>query len=219
MFIFSNLATSIDGKIATSSREFFPLGTPEDRRQMQRLRRESDAILMGATTLRTFRRPLIVVGEKKQPLNVIMSSALEGVSASWPFFTSPSIQRLLYVAPHAKRAQLKKFEKSSEIVVLKKPTKKLPTALQVARSLEKRGVRNLLVEGGGGIMWDFASQDLIDEYHVTITPRVLGGTEAPTLVDGAGLPPKQVVNLKLSQCRVVGDELYLIYRKTGKRGP
>jgi 5-amino-6-(5-phosphoribosylamino)uracil reductase len=68
-------------------------------------------------------------------------------------------------------------------------------------------------------MWDFASQDLIDEYHVTITPRVLGGIQAPTLVDGPGLEPKQAVNLKLMQCRVESDELYLIYRKTGRRGP
>jgi riboflavin biosynthesis pyrimidine reductase len=44
IFVFSNLATSVDGKIATQSREFFPLGTPADWKQMQVLRREADAI-------------------------------------------------------------------------------------------------------------------------------------------------------------------------------
>ncbi len=219
MFIFSNLAISLDGKIATASRVHFPLGTPEDRRQMQVLRRESDAILMGATTLRAYRKPLKVSKMSPQPLNVIVSSGLEKCLPTWEFFADKSVSRLLFVAPAAKKAHLRKFEKTSEIVVLKKATPRLATATQIVRELERRGTKRLLVEGGGGVMWDFASQDLIDEYHVTVTPRVLGGGGAPTLVDGKGFEPKDVVNLKLSQCRVVGDELYLIYRKTGRRGP
>lgn len=218
MFVFSNLATSIDGKIATSSREFFPLGTPADRKQMQVLRREADCVVMGASTIRTFRKFCGVTGAPaaSQPMNAIVSSALEGFSPKWPFFSNPSLRRVLFVGPDASPRRLKPFESRSEIVILKKS--KLPVAKQVLRELEKRGVNRLLVEGGGGLMWDFASQDLIDEYHLTLTPRVVGGTTAPTLVDGPGLAPKQVVNLKLAQCRVLGDELYLIYRKTGRRG-
>jgi len=220
VFVFSNLATSIDGKIATSSREFFPLGTPADRQQMQVLRRECDAVVMGASTLRTFRKFCGVTGASidKQPMNVVLSSSLEGFSPKWPFFANPSHKRILCVGAGASSRKLKPFEKSSEIVVLKKPTAKNPTALQIMKALEERGVKRLLVEGGGGLMWDFASQDLIDEYHLTLTPRVVGGSTSPTLVDGPGLPPKSIVNLKLEQCRVLGDELYLIYRKTGRRG-
>src|SRR4051812_39699086 len=97
MFVFSNLAISIDGKIATASREHFPLGTPADREQMQVLRRECDAVLMGATTLRAFQKPLLAEGASKQPLNVVLSSKLDGISPAWQFFTSPKIRRLLFV--------------------------------------------------------------------------------------------------------------------------
>nr|AIA17289.1 RibD C-terminal domain protein [uncultured bacterium] len=215
MKVFSNLAVSIDGKIATVDRSYFPLGTPEDRRQMQVLRREADAIVNGASTLRTFKKPMSVKGAKKQPINAVVSSTLEGFSPAWPFFKDASVPRVLFVSPRASAKRLKLFEKSSEIEVLKP---RAPTALQVIRALEKRGVRSLLVEGGGGIMWDFVSEDLIDEYHVTVTPRLVGGKDAPTLVDGLGLKPRDVVNVRLVQSRVVGDELYLIYAKTGKRG-
>ena len=64
-------------------------------------------------------------------------------------------------------------------------------------------------------MWDFVREDLIDEYHVTLTPRLIGGTEAPTLVDGEGFDPSEVVNLTLKSCRKAGDELYLVYGKPG----
>lgn len=210
MFVFSNLATSLDGKIATRSRVLHPLGTPEDRRQMQRLRREADAIVTGAATLRAYRKPYGVSGAERQPWNVIVSSRLEGISPSWPFFRDARVPRLLLVRRDTPAAVLKRFAKSCEIDFL--PASK-PAADAVVASLARRGVKRLLVEGGGGLMWDFASRDLIDEFHVTLTPKLVGGVDAPTLVDGKGFDPKGVRDLKLVQCRVVGDELYLIYRR------
>jgi riboflavin-specific deaminase-like protein len=224
MFTFSNLATSVDGKIATSSREFFPIGTPEDRRMMQVLRRKSDVVVFGASSLRTFRKPCIVYGPaaqglKKQPANAVLSSKLEGISPAWPFFTRPGFHRILFVSAQAPKKTLVRFEKSCEIITLQKPSAKLSTAKNVLRELETRGYRKALVEGGGNVMWDFVRDNLIDEYYVTLTPRLIGGTEAPTLVDGQGFSPAQVLNLKLARCKKIGDELYLVYKKTGRRGP
>ena len=62
-------------------------------------------------------------------------------------------------------------------------------------------------------MWDFVQPGLIDEFYVTLTPRIIGGAAAPTLVDGLGFEPGSVLNLKLKSCRRVKNELYLIYRR------
>jgi 5-amino-6-(5-phosphoribosylamino)uracil reductase len=226
MFIFSNLATSVDGKIATASRAYYPLGTSEDRRVMGVLRAQADAVIVGAGTLRTFHSPMLVdvegaaktrrtSGRKKQPINIVVSSHLEGISPKWDFFTSKLTKKILFCHPTTSPSQIKKFEPFAEIFVL---DKKGPSAIQIVRILKKLGIKKLLVEGGGGLMWDFAKPGLIDEFHVTLTPKILGGTEAPTLVDGAGFEPKQVLNLKLKACRQFGDELYLVYKKTSKRG-
>jgi riboflavin biosynthesis pyrimidine reductase len=59
MFVFSNLATSLDGKIATVSRVHFPLGSPADRRQMLVLRKRADAVIVGASTLRAYQGSLL----------------------------------------------------------------------------------------------------------------------------------------------------------------
>lgn len=214
MFIFSNLAMSLDGKIATQGRESFVLGSEEDRVQMDRLRLEADAILMGAGTLRTFQKPFLLRLPGRQPLNVIVSSRLEGISPTWPFFKSDAIERLLLVSAPVSATKLKPFEKTSEIVMLKKETARNPLARQIIAELSRRGIERLLIEGGGELMWSFASRNLIDEYHVTLTPRILGGRKSPTLVDGPGFTPSQSLCLKLMQCRPVGDELYLTYRKS-----
>ena len=70
----------------------------------------------------------------------------------------------------------------------------------------------MLVEGGGEVMWHFVSQNLISEYHVTLTPKIIGGTKAPTLVDGIGFKYSKILSLKLTKVKKVRDELYLIYK-------
>lgn len=218
MFVFSNLATSIDGKIATANRALFHLGTTADRRQMQVLRKKADIILMGGSTLRSFKKFCGVIGRTRQPANAIISSKLEGISPDWPFFKNPSLRRILFITQRIDSSRLRQFEKSSETVLLKKPPSQKPVARQILEALSARGFERVLVEGGGGVMWDFASHNLIDEYHLTLTPRIIGGVDAPTLVDGLGFEPAQVLNLSLARFHRVGDELYLTYRKTKKRG-
>jgi 2,5-diamino-6-(ribosylamino)-4(3H)-pyrimidinone 5'-phosphate reductase len=213
MFIFSNLATSLDGKIATENRGVLPLGTPEDFKRVLLLRKKADAILTGASTLRTYRKPNLVSG--RTPWNVILSSTLEGISPRWPFFTHEGTRRILFVDPKTPTKTLRAFESRSEIICIS-PRK--PPGTQIVSHLEKKGVKSLLVEGGGGTMWEFASHNLIDEYHVTLTPRILGGRDAPTLVDGKGFAPKEILNLSLQRCKVVGDEIFLTYVKKRKRG-
>ena len=221
MFVFSNLATSVDGKIATSSRELFSLGTPEDRREMQRLRAQSDVVLFGASSLRAYRKPCTLLPAylkrgAKQPANAVLSSTLQGISPEWPFFKQSGFHRILFVSERAPAARLRKFARSCEIVVLPEATARASTAVRVLATLADRGYGKVLVEGGGQVMWDFVRENLIDEYHVTLTPLLIGGTEAPTLVDGQGFDPRGVLRLRLKECRRVGDELYLVYGRKGR---
>jgi riboflavin-specific deaminase-like protein len=233
MFVFSNLATSLDGKIAAADRSFFPLGTAADLRELFRLRTQCDIVLFGASTLRAFKKPCGVpqamiakrpakasVDRGKvthQPANAVISSSLQGLDPEWPFFTRDGFARLLVTTDRASIRRRKLFEKSCEVITLPYDRQGM-RASRILEALATRGYRRVLVEGGGQVMWDFARENLIDEYHVTLTPRILGGTEAPTLVDGAGFVPSQSLNLKLKGCRKVGSELYLTYRKTAKRG-
>ena len=218
MYIFSNLATSLDGKIAPTGGEFFPLGTPADLKQMQVLRRKADAVITGASTLRAYRKPYFSKRPGLAPIfNVIVSTQLERLSTEWAFFKSPLIRRVLFCWDTTPAARVKKFSRVATVIGLPKPSKKssASAAKAIVRALSKLGIENLLIEGGGSLMWDFAAANLIDEYNVTLTPRILGGRESPTLVDGLGFSGKESLSLKLSQAEIIGDEIYLTYfRKT-----
>lgn len=219
VFVFSNLATSLDGKIATRSRVHFALGTNADRKQMLVLRKRADAVIVGASTLRAYRAPLLARAQGAQPINVVVSSRLEGFSTKWAFFTDRRTRKILFVGHDTPENRILKFSAVAVVCQLAPPTAHRSVAQQIVSFLQVIGVRRLLVEGGGGLMWDFLRPGLLDELHITLTPRILGGTEAPTLVDGPGFSPSEVMNFKIKSCRKLGNELYLVYSKTKKRGP
>jgi riboflavin-specific deaminase-like protein len=221
-FVFSNLATSLDGKINITGKGHFPLGTRDDWREMQRLRKKSDAIVFGASTLRGFKAACCIEEHDwplaRQPVNVVLSSKLEGLSTSWPFFKDPRIKRILLVSDEASAERVRRFQRCCEVLVLPSSTRGSSQAASILKLLEDRGLRQILVEGGGQVMWEFLKPNLIDEIHITLTPRILGGRDAPTLVEGAGFKGPEVLNFEIKSVKKLKNELYLVYQKTSARG-
>ena len=210
MYVFSNLAVSIDGKIATTERSPFIIGSKKDWKLLVDLRGRADVTMIGAETIRSHKgKKLLSETKRKGAVFATISRKLDGISAQWPFFTDPDIRRLLFVTEKLKPKVAAAFSKRSEIIQLKSNRS---TATQIIRELKNRGVKKLLVEGGGNTLWDLVKKNLIDEYN--ITPRVLGGKDAPTLVDGEGFSPKQSLKVRLHSVKRDGHELFLVYKKT-----
>ena len=213
-FVFSNLAISIDGKIATQGREFFTIGSAADLRLLRKLRDRADVILFGAEVLRVFQKACLPLDPDAEITNAVLSRNLKGIDPNWPFFKSPRIRRILYVTGKVSAARLAEFRKTSEVVQIPAPN----PARAILADLRKRKAKRVGVEGGGAIMWEFVKSNLIDEYYLTIVPRILGGGLAPTLVDGTGFKFSEVLNLRLKSIRKKGSELFLVYTPLGTRG-
>ncbi len=214
MKVFSNLAVSLDGKIAPASREFFAIGSSHDIRLLRKLRGDSGGIVFGAEVLRTFHRPCLPLKRGKKIINAVLSTTLKDIDLNWPFFKSPEIQRIFYITGPVSAKRLKMFRCSSEVI---KVSSKNP-ATDIVKDLKIRGLSRIGIEGGGAVMWEFVKDDLIQDYHVTVVPRIIGGRTSPTLVDGVGFNSFQTLNLKLVKSRKVGSELFLIYRSLHHKG-
>ncbi len=187
---------------------------------MQVIRAKCDAILMGSGSLRAYPKPLRSKRRGHHPANIIVSSRLSGISPKWEFFRDPTLHRILLVGPQTPLARIRAFSKCATVRVLPQLGSKSDTraaaaaaARAIVRACKDAGIRHLLVEGGGEIIWLFVAANLIDRYFVTLTPKIVGGRDAPTLVEGTGLAPSQFLNLKLKSAKKVGDELYLIYER------
>jgi 2,5-diamino-6-(ribosylamino)-4(3H)-pyrimidinone 5'-phosphate reductase len=76
------------------------------------------------------------------------------------------------------------------------------------------GIRKILVEGGGEINWSLLRLGIVNELIVTIAPKIVGGRQATTLVEGQGYRRiSQGIKLHLKQAQIQNNgELVLHYK-------
>jgi len=217
--IIVNMAVSVDGRINSRRREHFSLGSKHDRRLMDELRAAADAVIVGAGTVRHDGHPMMIrypdlramrvsQGWSPHPANVVLSSDLD--IPLRPFFSRDDIHRLIFTTKQATKTRVRKFEQVAEVIVLPGKT---PAPARIVAELRRRGMRGLVLEGGGEVHFAFAKAGLIDDWYMTLTPRLIGGRDAPSYMDGLGFLKKNHIELKLVSEDRVGDELFLHYRK------
>jgi len=225
MRIFSNTAMSADGKIAAARGEPFYVGSSEDRRRMSLLRASADAVLIGGRTFRDWPSPTCERSEHRPRAaslssrhNRLVTTAVlttRGLhtprlkTESWTHADGSRKAHLLVFGPEHRRAELLPPELVPFATVCTTTTPSVPWAIE---QLAARGFKNILVEGGGSMIFECVDHDLLTDMFVTICPSVIGGSTAPTPADGDGFDADSVKTLELVDVDRDQDELFLHYR-------
>jgi len=201
------MAPSLDGKIAPA-RKYGPLtmsrGT-EDGKRMHALRARADAVVIGASNVRAddpdlvpSRLRVVVTrsGEHVFPSAKVFDAALGGEAVVAHAASMPD-EKQAALRPHATLIELGS------------------TQVDPLRLLEwlgqERRCRVVLSEGGGVLNAGFFAARAVDELYMTLVPRILGGSGAPSMVAGDGFEPDALPDARLAACDRVGDELFLVY--------
>lgn len=206
-------AMTLDGKIATKKGDS-RLSSKQDKVRIHKLRSKVDAILVGSNTVKRDDPMLTVRYTKgKNPLRVILDSKAEINLKSQIIKTCKKIPTILAVSKKASKQNISNLKKHSlEIVVVGENKINIKNLLKV---LSKKKIKTLLVEGGGTVNWEFIKQGLVDEMIVTITPYLVGGQKAISLVEGEGFSKIQnSKKLKLKKIYKLGNEIVLHYNLT-----
>jgi 2,5-diamino-6-(ribosylamino)-4(3H)-pyrimidinone 5'-phosphate reductase len=104
----------------------------------------------------------------------------------------------------------------AEIFVYGKQKVNLKRALA---KLYTMGIKSIMVEGGGELIFSLLKDDLVDEINLKIGDLILGGRIAPTLCDGEGFSGLTAKQVKLVDLKRKENYLMLKYKviKTGKK--
>ncbi len=203
-------AMSVDGKIATRTGNS-ELSSRKDLVRVHKLRASVDAILVGKHTLMIDDPSLTVKYVKgKNPTRIILDSVGSIESTSQIIKTCKTVPTIIAVSKKITQKNIVRLEKEG-LEVIKCGQNKIDLK-KLLHILRKKNIKKLLVEGGGTTNWSFIKDGLVDEMIITITPYVLGGSIAISLVHGEGFGKiAQAPLLKLKKINRMKNELVLHY--------
>jgi len=191
-FVTLKMAQTLDGKIATHRGLSRWISSPPSREFVHELRAQHDAVLVGKNTFEKDDPRLTVPKrsrslESGKPWKIIMISAT-GWSRKARIFEDERLTVLAFrekdLGAIAKKAEAQK----GSLMLL--PVKERHGKLEVRDLLKKLaaiGVTRLLVEGGGELAWSFLEAGCVDRAFWIIAPKIFGGRNAKTSVEGSGV--------------------------------
>jgi riboflavin-specific deaminase-like protein len=211
-YVGTNMVASLDGK-ATLEWRSAGLSQELDRRLFHLLRTQADAVMVGAGTIRNerygrltksdeLRERRVAEGLEPDPLAVIVSARLN-LPAGLPILTDAS-QRVLVAT-----ASEDVIPGAGEQVEYARVADDLPRLLVL---LAERGVRSVLCEGGPTLNSHLLAAGLVDELFLTMSPQLVGGSDAMTIV--AGRPLVEPATLAPVTIAEAGGDLFTRWRLT-----
>ena len=218
-FVYINMAMTADGKITSARREEPGFTSRLDKKTMDRLRAEADAVLVGAGTLRADDPALEVrdpemkahrrsLGKPDGLVNVLVTRSAGIDPASRFFGGGAKSDRIVATVEVAPAEQVARLSSVAEVWTVGKESVDFRELLS---RLAARGIERLLVEGGGELNWGFVRDNLFDELYITLAPALLGGRDAPTPCEGDGFTMAEQRRLRLVSADVVDNEIFCRY--------
>jgi 5-amino-6-(5-phosphoribosylamino)uracil reductase len=90
---------------------------------------------------------------------------------------------------------------------------------RISEDLYDRGVRRLMVEGGGAVHTQFLTADLADELHLVVAPFFVGDSRARRFVGDGRFPWNPDRRATLADVRQIGDVVLLRYALSDRFRP
>ncbi|MBE8953174.1 MAG: bifunctional diaminohydroxyphosphoribosylaminopyrimidine deaminase/5-amino-6-(5-phosphoribosylamino)uracil reductase RibD [Quinella sp. 1Q7] len=208
-FVTLKFACSLDGKIATSAGESQWISCEESRKFSHHLRDINDAILIGVGTALTDNPSLTTrLVDGKNPVRVIVdSNARLPLTAN--VVTDRQARTIVAVTNNAPRDKISALRTRGVEIIRAGGGERVDLNI-LMRELAEREITSVLVEGGGTINFAMLEAGLVDKIFAFVAPKIIGGSNALTGVEGAGFAKlSDAVNLKNFAAEKIGDDLLL----------
>jgi 2,5-diamino-6-(ribosylamino)-4(3H)-pyrimidinone 5'-phosphate reductase len=200
---------SADEKIASPSGKQMKISCEEDIKRMYELRNECDAVLVGINTVLSD-DPKLTVKEKylknpKQPIRVVLDTHCKTPVDS--LVVNDASRTIIITGKECD----KNFGNNVEVIICDTEENGLIDLEKLLEILHNKGIKKLMVEGGGTIIRNFLKSGFVDDFFVYKGSMMIGGKDTPTIF-GQGKMADSDIDLKLIETKPIGSGTLLHYR-------
>jgi riboflavin-specific deaminase-like protein len=208
---------SIDGYLDTAADERLLLSNDADLDRVDAVRADSDAILVGAATVRNDNPRLLVRARARRaeraarglpptPIKVTVTNRVR-LDPRADFGGTGATEKLVYCPSDAVAEARCRLGAVATVV----DGGRRVDMCRMSEDLHVRGVRRLMVEGGGNLHTQFLTAGLADELHLVVAPFFVGDSRAPRFVGDGRYPWNPDRHARLAEVRRIGDVVLLRY--------
>lgn len=217
-------SVSLDGYLGGPSRERLVLSNQADLDRVDAVRADCDAILVGAATVRSDNPRLVVRspglreerrsrGWSESPIKVTVTRHAR-LDACSNFFSAGDSEKLVYCASASVTTARRRLSTVATVVDGGQQVE----VGRLTEDLYDRGVRRLMVEGGGRVHTQFLTGGAADELHLVVAPFFVGSSQARRFVGDGAFPWDAAHRAHLAETRQIDDVVLLRYALSSRFG-
>ncbi|MDL1911683.1 2,5-diamino-6-(ribosylamino)-4(3H)-pyrimidinone 5'-phosphate reductase [Chloroflexi bacterium CFX6] len=221
-FVFINVAMTADGKLDTFARKGAAISSQHDKERVDKLRAESDAVMVGGRTLldedpkltvksEALRAERIARGLPPNPIKVGVVTNAEIESHS-KFLREGGGRVVIFTTHRTSNERLTSLRSQNNVTVFVHEGERVDLG-KTMQTLRELGIERLMVEGGATLNFELIRLGLVDEVSAYLAPMIFGGENAPTMAAGSGLERDEAVPLKLIRAETWDDGGVLLHYK------
>jgi diaminohydroxyphosphoribosylaminopyrimidine deaminase/5-amino-6-(5-phosphoribosylamino)uracil reductase len=210
-WVLAKWAMTADGKIATRTGASRWISGEKSRRIVHALRGRVDAIIVGRETAQRD-DPLLTARPPgpRTALRVVVDTRASLSSESQLARTAAEVPVLVAVGPAAPEAERKRLAQAGCEVFVCRAESHAARLDELLAEFGRRRMTNVLVEGGARLLGSLLDAGQIDEVHVFIAPKLIGGASATSPIGGEGIGEmSEALSLKHLEVEQVGSDVYL----------
>jgi diaminohydroxyphosphoribosylaminopyrimidine deaminase/5-amino-6-(5-phosphoribosylamino)uracil reductase len=214
-FVILKSAMSLDGKIATVTKESLYITGLPARQHVHMLRVYVDAIMMGISAVKIDDPQLTVrdVGDekiiKRNPKKIILDTMAEIPITSRVLKNEPEIT-IVVVGEKAPKNRLEKIRKTGAAVLKAKTIGGKIDLKKLMVELGEDKITSIMIEAGGTLAASALKEGIVDKVMYYIAPKIIGGITAPSPVAGAGFKKlSQAITLDRTNVRMFGADVLI----------
>lgn len=209
-FVTLKAGITLDGKIATHSYDSKWITSEESRLDAHQLRNENMAILVGVNTVIKDDPELTArIPNGRNPIRIIIDSSLK-IPIESKVINDKKADTWIFTSQHPDADTEKKLL-SAGIKVVRTSSLKSVELNEVLDVLGENQISSLLIEGGGTINASFLEGHLIDKVILYIAPKLIGGQEAPSFLEGKGFNKmNEAIELADTEITMIGNDFKMV---------